>query len=312
VLTSWLHDALLGMGPAQYALIAACAALLLLALVMLCIEGVRHLRVIEDTPTARVRSAAQGYVELEGRVDFPRAPAPASPLSGIPCVWWSYRVEELAPIEGAEPAPWDFLSMAWSAVLQLFGARGAGRVIEAGSSHEPFLIRDGTGACVIDPDQARIIGAETKVWMAGTRRCEESVIRVGQSLYALGLFRTSHDHAEAWERREIGELISTWQLNRIRLGERFDANRDGTLDAAEWAAAWEAAAAEVRERRARLNPMPELHVLCHPGDRRPYLLSALGQQRLAGRFWFQSVTSLMASAMVVTLLVWSLKVRGLL
>jgi hypothetical protein len=281
MLTSWLHDTVLHMGPAQYLALAASVALLLAALVLLGFDRLRYLRVIEDTPTSRVRSAAQGYVELEGKVEFPRTPPLTSPLRGIPCVWWSYRVED------------------------------AGRVIESGRSHEPFLIRDGTGACVVDPDQAHISGAETRVWMAGSKRCEESLIRVGQPLYALGLFRTSHDHAETWERREVGELVSTWQLDRIRLAERFDANRNGTLDAAEWDAIWLAATAAVRGRRANPDAAPDLHVLCDPGDR-PYLLSALGQRRLAARFWFESITSLLACAMAVTLLVWSLGVRGLL
>jgi hypothetical protein len=312
MLSAWLHDAVLGMTPLPYVVLVASCALLLAALVMLCFDRLRHLRTIEDMPTARVRSAAQGYVELEGAVDFPRTPALSSPLRGIACVWWSYRVEDLAPVAGAEPAPWDLLVDLWSALMNLLGVRGMGRVIEAGRSHEPFLMRDGTGACVVDPDRAEIIGAETKVWMAGTRRCEESLIRVGQPLYALGLFRTSHDHAAVWERRETGELVSTWQLSRIKLGERFDANRDGRIDPSEWQAVWQAATAEVRERRARLNPTPELHVLCDPGDRRPFLLSVLGQRRLAGRSWFESVMGLLACGMLIAFLVWSLGVRDLL
>jgi hypothetical protein len=168
MLTSWLHEVVAQMGPAQYALLAGSAALLLAALVLLAFDRLRYLRVIEDTPTSRVRSAAQGYVELEGTVEFPRTPPLTSPLRGIPCVWWSYRIEALDPLDAAHPAPLDFFIAAWSALLRLLGARGAGRVIESGRSHEPFLIRDGSGACVVDPDQAHITGAETRVWMAGS------------------------------------------------------------------------------------------------------------------------------------------------
>lgn len=187
-----------------------------------------------------------------------------------------------------------------------------GRLVESGRSHECFLIRDDGGACVIDPDRARIIGAATRVWTKGTRRFEESVIRGGQRLYALGVFRTPQDYAQVLQRREVGTLISAWQLDRLELAERFDANRDGRLDAAEWEAVWRAATAEVRQRPGSQAVAPELHVLCSPADRRPFVLSALGQRDLAGRFWFESVVSLIGCLMLAVLVAWSLDVRGIL
>lgn len=312
MITSWLQDFVLAMSPTQYGILAAGLALLMATLGAYCLGRLRLLRVIEDTPTSRVRSAAQGYVELEGKVEFPRSPPLTSPLRGVPCAWWSYRIEDLDPAREAEPAPWDGLAALWALVLNLFGARGAGRLVEAGRSHECFLIRDESGACVVDPDQAHIVGVPSTVWTVGSQRLEESVIRVDQSLYALGLFQTPHEHALASERREAGELISTWQLDRLKLAQRFDANRDGRIDAVEWETAWQAAIAEVRRRREERGPVPDLHVLCDPADRRPFLLSVLGQPRLAGRVWFECVTSLLACAMVATLLLGSLGARGLL
>ena len=288
MLTSWLHDTVLQLNAVQYGGAAALVALALAAVLVLCFRGLRTLRLIEDMPTSQVRSAAQGYVEFEGKVECADGKPLRSPLQDIPCVWWRYRVEEMDPGED----------------------RGAGRRVEGGRSHECFVMRDGTGACVIDPDQAQIVGAETRAWTQGTRRFEESVIRAGQPLYALGLFRTPENHAEDAERREVGALISTWQLDRLELARRFDANRNGTLDDAEWAAAWQAATAEVRARRP--DRPTELHVLCRPADRRPYLLSVLSQRTLASRYWFQSITGLLAAATLTTLLVWSLRVRGLL
>lgn len=308
---SWLHDLVIAMAPLPFWGMAALVALALAACLAYCFRRLRVLRLIEDLPTARVRSAAQGYVELEGKVEFPGAAPLTSPLRGIACVWWAYRIEELDPQHQAEPAPWDAVTALWDAVLGLFGARGAGRLVEAGRSHDCFLLRDDTGACVIDPDQARITGADTRVWTRGSRRFEESVIRAGQALYAVGLFRTPHDVADAAERREAGALVSAWQLDRLALARRFDANRDGQLDAAEWQAAWQAATDAVRKRRAGQAPAPELHVLCDPGDGRPYLLSALGQRRLANRLWFETVTSLLAAMLAATLLAGSLVARGL-
>lgn len=311
MLTSRLQDVVLHLNAAQYWGLCALLTAALIPLAMFCFSRLRYLRLIEDTPTARVRSAAQGFVELEGKVEFPRSPALTSPLRGTPCVWWSYRIDELDPLDDRDPAPWEFLFAAWDAVLRFFGAR-TGRLVESGRSHECFLIRDDTGACIIDPDRAEIIGPATRVWTKGTRRFEESTIPVGKRIYALGVFRTPHEHDQVLERREVGALISTWQLDRLKLAERFDANRDGSLDVAEWDAVWRAAAAEVRQQRAAQTKAPELHVLCSPADRHPFVLSALSQRDLAGRFWFESVVSLMGCLILGVLLAWSLGVRGFL
>ena len=51
-------------------------------------------RAIEDTATSRVRSAAQGYVEISGLGVLPPKSANKAPLTGIPCTWWRYKIEE--------------------------------------------------------------------------------------------------------------------------------------------------------------------------------------------------------------------------
>ena len=51
-------------------------------------------RLIEDTPISRIRSAAQGYVELSGRGTMPPNAENKGPLTGIPCTWWRYKIEE--------------------------------------------------------------------------------------------------------------------------------------------------------------------------------------------------------------------------
>lgn len=276
------------------------------------VRQLRFLRIIEDTATSRVRSAAQGYVELEGKVEAPDAKVLNSPLRGIPCVWWSYRVEDSSPAEEAEPAPWDVVLGLSRLVAWLLGTRGTGRLVEGGSSHDCFMIRDGTGACIVDPDQSDIVGAQTDVWHKGTQRFEESVIRTGERLYALGLFMTPEDHAAKSEQREVGALISEWQLNRLKLAERFDANRDGQLDPSEWQAIWRTATEQMRASRRGRDPAPEMHVLCKPGDRRPFVLSRLSQRRLANRAWFEAVTGLLVSILLAVTLLSALHARGVL
>jgi len=53
-------------------------------------------RLIEDTPTSRIRSAAQGYVELAGRCRPLDGTQNLAPLTQRPCVWWSYRIQQKA------------------------------------------------------------------------------------------------------------------------------------------------------------------------------------------------------------------------
>jgi hypothetical protein len=270
MLKAVVQDLALQLAPGAWWTLLVLAAGMLGGLLYVCFARARLLRVVQDTPTAWVGSAAQGFVEIEDR---------------------------------------DDLVAAARALLRLLRIGGRGRVIEQGRSHDPFLIRDASGACIVDPGSARIVGARRRVWTAGRRRFEESVIPAGSRLYALGLFMTPPDLAADLERREIGALVSTWKLNQLELAARFDANGDGVVDDAELAAAWRAAAAEVRSRHRGLEP--ELHVLCKPSDRRPFVLSLIGQERLVSRLWFQSLVALLGSGVVALLLAWALAARGL-
>ena len=303
----WFYDAVQRLGPVGYIALMVLMALAIAALLPYSFTRLRFLRIMEDTPTARVRSAAQGFVELEGQVEFPRTPALRSPLQSRPCVWWSYRIEELDP----EDKGFTLFTTLYMAVMSLLQMRPTGRLLDSGTSHECFLIRDASGACVVDPDSAEVMGAQTRTWRIGSKRLEESVIAVGDPIYALGVFNTPRDLPAEVEAREVGTLISEWKLNRLELARRFDANQNGELEAAEWEAAWQAATAQVRQRHARPGPVPELHVLCKPKDGRPFVLSGVSQERLVARFWFQSITRLLACAILASLMLWTLRIRGL-
>ena len=63
-------------------------------------------RVIEDTPTSRVRSAAQGYVELEGRARPLAGTLNLAPMTQRDCVWWRYRVQHRRRFQEAALLPW--------------------------------------------------------------------------------------------------------------------------------------------------------------------------------------------------------------
>ena len=51
-------------------------------------------RIIEDTPTSKIRSAAQGYIELIGHGQLMEGQPIIAPLTGTICTWYKYSVDE--------------------------------------------------------------------------------------------------------------------------------------------------------------------------------------------------------------------------
>ena len=124
-------------------------------------RALREGRAIRDTPTSRVRSAAQGYVELDGIGRLPAGVQTQGPLTRLPCTWWSFKIEEVDAKRR---------SRGWS-------------VVERGTSVTPFVLDDGTGACLIDPRGAQVFGAHKTVWYGSTRRPE---VRIPDGTSILG------------------------------------------------------------------------------------------------------------------------------
>ena len=313
MLLGWLREELLALSPGAHLLAVALAALLLFYLVWYSFAHLRRYRLMEDTPTSKIQTAAQGFVELEGYVASTGPVSTLSPLRRLPCVWWSYRVESIEPAfdVASVGGAWGMLAGAVLFLLHMFEVRRTSVTIEQGTSSEFFLIRDRTGFCLVDPQEAHVIGPRTKVWTIGSCRYEESVICVGDPIYALGLFRTHREHLDRSEGQEVAELIGDWKKDQKRLTARFDMNRDGTIDSWEWEAARVAAQEEVRARRLQRGAGPEMHVLCRPADKRPFMLSLLRQQGLIAHHWFRSALSIVGSVVVGLLILWSLTVRSL-
>ncbi len=102
-------------------------------------------RLLGDVPTSRIRSAAQGFVELYGVLEEgPEGPLQA-PLTGKPCLWWRYRIEVEEKRSGREKA--------W-------------RTVDKGASESPFGLRDATDACLVDPRGAEVRPLTQQRWEA--------------------------------------------------------------------------------------------------------------------------------------------------
>ncbi|HEB95046.1 MAG TPA: hypothetical protein ENI96_01285 [Sedimenticola thiotaurini] len=259
-------------------------------------------RLIENTPTARVRSAPQGYVELNGIARLMPGEPIRAPLTGVRCCWYRIRVHKRG-------------DRGWS-------------LVEQETSDHLFLLRDPTGDCIVDPDGARVTPGDRSTWYGPTPRplrpdragaperapallqlarllnrdlgggadryryTEERIFE-GDPLYAIGMFRTRDDLDRREHRREllIG-LLHDWKRDPARLLQRFDRNRDGRIDGDEWDLARRQAAAQADAALSRQAGDAPLHRLGDTGSRqRPFLLSTLPEFSLVRRLRWQAAAA---------------------
>ena len=95
--------------------------------------SMRLKRMIEDTPTSKIRGIAMGLVEVYGQA-LPTEKPLKSPLSGADCVYYKYLVEELRS---------SGKSTYWA-------------TIKSGQDNAPFYVKDDTGQVLVDPQGADI------------------------------------------------------------------------------------------------------------------------------------------------------------
>jgi hypothetical protein len=246
----------------------------------------RENRLVEDTAPSRIRSAAQGYVELTGRgLTMPKAEN-KGPLTRIPCTWWRYKIEERRSAGR---------SRGWSAV-------------DSGTSEALFILDDGTAQCVVDPRGAEVFPKVRTVWYGdsewplvhipdgdgffgkladaliprGRYRYTEYRLQPHETLCALGAYQSLSGVGVENPERAVAELLREWKQDQKSLLERFDTNHDGVLQSEEWDRARAAARQQVVDQMVP-SATPGLSVLSKPQDGRAFLLSASDGRSLASR-----------------------------
>jgi hypothetical protein len=219
----------------------------------------RRLRVLDDTPTSNIATAAQGYVELSGRCQStPDAPTLA-PYSHMPCAWCRYVMEVRSNDK-------------WSQC-------------EEGETDASFLLVDSTGSCVVDPVGAEIVTNIKDTWTEGDYRYTEWMIHQRNPVYVVGEFRTlSHEPSAADRDSDISALLTEWKHDHAALLARFAHHHDGTFDLDEWEQVRLAARAEVEKNYREMKAAPELSGVQAPRDGRPYLISNMSQRELERKY----------------------------
>lgn len=278
-----LEQVVTGASLSEFWFWVAAGGVLAIIAVIFSFRWLTRARLIEDIPTSRIRSAAQGYVELEGIGELMRGEPILSPLTETLCTWYCCKVEERT---GS-------------------GNKQRWRTVSSYLSEELFQLSDGTGVCVVDPEGATVIPSEKLVWYGNTAspgraplhtgrwsgllgsgdyRYTEERMLPGDPLYALGWFSTEGGAHETFDTgQEVRELLAAWKRDPGTL-VAFDRNGDGQIDMAEWEEAREVAKQEVRLRQRKRAVQPGIHILRKPGDGHHYLLSARSQAQITGRY----------------------------
>ena len=231
------------------------------------------------TATAKIRSAAQGHVELKGLAEWMQGDQIHSPFSNSRCVWYHCSIESRQKAD--KRVTWTNISDDYSDQL--------------------FNLVDETGACIIDPEDAHVIAesdrswyganeqdrfrpAKSLLWRAlpgqGNYRFRERLIRPATSLYALGWFSSFYnDPASEWINSQVDTVIRQWKLQPGKYTGDFDFDQNGKSQNQEWKAVRIAARKQVMATITRQSPAQ--HVMACPKDKNlPFILSAISEEQL--------------------------------
>ncbi len=300
----------MGLSPTAYWIIVALALVATLVTFYFGWRNWRRARLIEDAPTAKVRSAHQGFIELEGEGKLMDGEPIIAPLTNHACVWYRYKIERKETSHGTD------------------GAETKWKIVKQDSSDNLFFLEDETGQCIIDPDGAEVstdeklqwygdsewptsaplLGSGSKLIGMGRYRYSEWLILVGQPLYAIGQFKTVAP-AQLYSVSDITrDLIRDWKQDQAAMLERFDVNKDGQIDQDEWKILRHSAKLHAQAEHRERAKQPDIHIMEKPQDgQHPYLLSVYPQDQLTKRYRLHAYLFLAGFFVAGSIAAWLLK-----
>lgn len=220
----------------------------------------RRARRIADTPTSKIASAAQGYVELVGRGQHHPGGPVLSRITALPCIWYRFIVEQRTG------------DNKWKRV-------------NSGRSEESFMLDDGSGRCMVDPEHAEVIAKRKERWIQGSYRYTEWLLLPQARIYALGQFSTvGGANSNLDLRRDVSDLLAEWKQDKEKLLERYDLDGDGDINEQEWMLARRQAHRDVKKEHHNIRMQSGTNVMHKPDDGRLFLISDLDPSRLARRY----------------------------
>lgn len=257
----------------------------------------RYAHMIAIVPTAKIRSAAQGYVELTGQARLMDGPLIVSPLTGKVCVWYHYKVEEQVKRHDSKGH-----------------SRTTWRVVIERTSDELFLLEDDTGRCVIDPDHADVITRDKETWykhnVSPPRRYTEELITEHELVYAIGLFKTLGNVDRTDFKQHVSHLLRQWKNDPNQLIHEFDTDGDRQLSESEWEQARLKAERHIRREHGQREKLEQLNVLkSSPHKDQAFILSTIPETTLIKRYYYKALASMTGFLISSGLVVWATTVR---
>jgi hypothetical protein len=242
-------------------------------------QGLHKSRLLEDTPTSLIRSASQGYIEVEGTGRRLDGDPITAPLTGTACTWWSFSIEvrESHRTGKTRHTRW--------------------RTINSGTSDALFELEDSYASCIVDPEGAEVFPSVVKAWRGGSAwpskrqvgilgryRYTERRMHAGDPLFVIGYLRT-HRAAETTNfAEEVRALLADWKSRQSQLIRSFDTDKDGTLDLREWEKARQVAENQIRREHVDEMRHPGISVIGAPPDDRSFLIAAKSQEQLTRHY----------------------------
>lgn len=302
-----------------------------LAITAYCLWQVRAqyqlLRWANITPTARIGSAAMGFVELAATTQLLEGEPILSPYTRIPCVWWRVEIEKI-------------------------GSGQKGGAFRERSSDDVFALRDATGQCMVLPNNLAVYGAHKRVIdyldansasaLLGTHtvgastvlnellghllpqehyRCTEYFVPINASVLAwgrLGTLRNNNSYnsnlPDDVSANAVNTLLNEWKANPQKM-KAFDTNNNGRIDANEWEAVRRMAIQQLQNQATSqptvTNTTPaSWPVLQKTNNSQPFVLLVDGEATLRGRRWAMWGYGLLLLGVSVAAIVFGLQLHN--
>jgi hypothetical protein len=243
-----------------------CLALIAAISFVAWVSNLKRNRAVADTPTSKIGSAAQGYVEIHGRACRGSEYLATGKLGSLPCIWYRYTT-----YRKDSDNKWE--------------------VVARGISDSTFGVEDGSGRVLVDPDHAEVLTNHRNTWYDGDYKHVEEQLLPSDSIYVLGEFTTvGGTNGDLSLKDDVAALLAEWKKDQPSLLQRFDLNNDGQIDMHEWELARRAAQREVEKQHREIRLQPGVHVMRAPTDGRHFLIANLSPQQLNRKFvlwgWF--------------------------
>jgi len=261
--------------------------LILLAILVLigwkAFQTYRRYRFMSDTPTSRIASAAQGYVELKGIGERIAGTEIRSPFSNRRCLWYACRVEKRR-ITGK--------SVSW-------------QVLDHEISDEIFYLQDDTGRCIVLPEGAHVIPSQSRQWHGnhytdrfrpgvskwfvagnlGHYRFSEKLILVADPLYVIGFFKSVAKTIPAESlQQQANQLVEQWKKQPIKYLSAFDQDKNGKIQRKEWRLIRQHAMQQVMNNQQKT----AYHTIQKtPFEQQPFVISAVSEKELIKRKFYR-------------------------